>query len=47
MRLVAAVEGLLGDGPLLKEMSSRSRLLIDGKGASRMAKVLLEQVGKP
>jgi spore coat polysaccharide biosynthesis predicted glycosyltransferase SpsG len=46
-RLVAVLKGLLGDGPVLEKMSSRSRLLIDGKGASRVAKVLLEQVGNP
>ena len=46
-RLATVLKGLLGDGPVLEKMSSRSRLLIDGKGASRVAKVLLEQVGNP
>ena len=41
-RLVTAVVRLLDDGPLLKEMSSRSRLLIDGKGASRVADLMVK-----
>jgi hypothetical protein len=36
------VKALLCDGPVLEKMSSRSRLLIDGKGASRVADLMVK-----
>lgn len=42
-----AVAALVGDYPLRQSLAQRSRQLVDGQGASRVAAALFEMTGNP